>query len=349
MTISGRCPLDQGARTPLHQLFPLPSLPLVCAVLAAMLLLHAGVATAHAQGRSRSIPVPENDTPVAPATRQPYVPPPPPRSTPAPASEPAAPDPLQPDEDPITERYYQALEQHKKGNFAEAMALAESVYKARPATKVSILMARVAMEQSDYINARLRVSQILAAEPTNKSALVLSGDIYLRQKEFIKARASYDLAIKNDKRERKDEADPDIILKLIYTALGQKDIATASQLHRYLDQQDQFKPNYYFGKAAIAYALGKPAAADAALESGRSVYDLTVFSDYLADYMRFYPTTIPIRQKKGPTASGAEDSGSGLGQPRGTAATEIGSAGNAPAPVSPTIPTPRRPTSPTAP
>ncbi|PTY04005.1 hypothetical protein DB346_04205 [Verrucomicrobia bacterium LW23] len=286
---------------------------------------------AAAQRPSRSVVVPQDDetNTASPGSRS---------SMPGemPAMPPRQPPPsIPPDPDPINERWYQALEQYRKGNLAEAARLAESVSKARPSTKVSLLLVRIARDQNDFINARMRLVQVLDADPTNKAAHILSGDLFLRQKEYLKAKNSYETALQYAKGGK----DYDITLKLVYTTLGLKELPTANRLVKELaastestDPTEKLRPNYYFAKAAISYAMGRPTEADKTLENVRSMFETSVFYEYLAEYIWLYPTSLALRpHQAGPTAQKAEDAGDSLGKGRGAASAGL----DAPTPAAP--------------
>jgi tetratricopeptide (TPR) repeat protein len=186
--------------------------------------------------------------------------------------------------DAFTETYRTAVIAYNHGDLAAAKSGAEAAQKLKPdESRVELLLGRVALEEKDYATAEKEIKDAAASAHPPELAYEFLGDVYLRQRNFAKARDAYQNFLEAKPK------NPDGVLKLIYSELGAGNLAAAAERLLQLDPYNEVNPGYYFAKAAMAKAAGKPAASENHLQMARTMYGNRTFAQYMRTYLELYP------------------------------------------------------------
>ncbi len=198
-----------------------------------------------------------------------------------------------PAETPLTP-YQWALFCYKTGHYDDARAAIEEAERTRRGDlPTEILKARILTELGGFADGEKLLRSLLTENPVQATAngqlevQLALGDLLLRKRSFDRAAKYYSLAL------RAKPDDPDITLKLVYAKIGVSNLVEAGQYASRLKPLDPKDPyddhaSYYFAKAALAQAIGKSQEADAAIQSARTIYGITVTNRYLKTYLEVF-------------------------------------------------------------
>jgi tetratricopeptide (TPR) repeat protein len=202
-------------------------------------------------------------------------------------------------EDAFTETYRTAFIAYKNGQWEEAktqLAKAEQINAKDP--KVAMLKGRIALEEGDFTTAEKLISQALPSDGSADPGYQYLGDVYLRSRNYQKARDAYQNFLRAKPR------DPDGMLKIVYADVARNKLAEANQQAGQLDAFSDLHPGYYFAKSAIARASNKNDEAEKILQKARTLYGNQIFAEYLKNYLHIFATDKKAASGLDPTAPG---------------------------------------------
>lgn len=185
---------------------------------------------------------------------------------------------------PFLDSYRAALIAYKNGDYKTARAAAQEAQKLKANdAKLKLLEGRIALELGEFQNAEKLIKEGIAADPDYPLSYQYMGDVYLREHQYMSAIDSYQEFLRHKPK------DPDGLLKLVYCHIGRKDLSAAGQTLLQLDQFNDIHPGYYFAKAAIATATGKPVEAEKNFQTVRTMYGNDTFALFMKTYLTVFP------------------------------------------------------------
>jgi len=192
-------------------------------------------------------------------------------------------------QDNDTSPYHLALLDYKAGKFQEALDALDRAHETTPAGQeenVILLKSRILTELKRYDEGEKLLQARLKETPSAEIQVAL-GDLLLRKRSFDQAAKYYNLAL------QAKPDDPDLTLKLIYAKIGISDLVGAGQDASRLTPTDPKHPYddhaaYYFARAALAQATGKPQEAEDEIQAARTNCGITVTNHYLKIYLEFF-------------------------------------------------------------
>ncbi len=239
---------------------------------ALVLALAASSAPARAQ---QKMPVPVEDDPTAPPDLRGQ------KAAPAASAAPA------PEVDGPSSPYSEAMVAYKAGNYQQAYDALKGIDPGTQDDNFIILEARILTELKHYDDAKKLLQPIDTDPKYGTQAVIALGDLEIRRHDYSRAGKYYATA------HQARPADPDIILRQVYAAIGENDLVAAGKLASDLapfDVKNQYDDHasYYFARAALAHATGKGTDEEDAIQSARTNYGITVTNRYLGFYLRFF-------------------------------------------------------------
>lgn len=186
--------------------------------------------------------------------------------------------------------YHVALLDYKEGNYKAAGDAIDAAEKANPGDPATeILKARILTELGDFAGVKTALEGLNGnpnMTPELREAQMMAfGNMCLREHSFDEAAKFYESLLS------RKPGDPDLMLKVVYTRVGASDLLEAAKYASQLKPLDPDHPSYYFAKAALAQATGKPQEAEDDIQTARTIYGITVTNRYLKTYLEVFASS----------------------------------------------------------
>ncbi|MEM6884701.1 MAG: tetratricopeptide repeat protein [Verrucomicrobiota bacterium] len=142
------------------------------------------------------------------------------------------------------------------------------------------LKGRILSESGQSEAAMDSFQKVTELEPKRASVYYHIGQVYFKDELWSDAFGAYRHALELDP-ERKAS-----ILKMIYCLVIMENYPMAHQWLTTLDPTNDLTPDYYFARAAMAYATGTPEEYVNILRQARTIYSTQVFNRYEPELLR---------------------------------------------------------------
>jgi tetratricopeptide (TPR) repeat protein len=177
------------------------------------------------------------------------------------------------------EAYSDAYAAFRAGQLEEAMQRVDALLTAEtPAARTLELKGRILHAMGRYEDAEKFYFQALEKDPGLASVHFHLGEAAFRRAAWADALQYYSVHLREQRGSRATA------LKLVYCYVASGNLTDAAKWMQAFDPADELEPTYYFARAALARALGKPAEADEALRQARTLYGNDVFARYDGDF-----------------------------------------------------------------
>lgn len=196
--------------------------------------------------------------------------------------------------------YSEALTFLKTDQLNKALISIETSLQESKSAAAYELKGRILSELDKPEEALESMNQALQLEPERSSTYYHIGQIYFKDQQWADAYGAYRYAI---------ELDPDYknpILKMIYCLVVMENYPVAHQWLTTLDPTNDLKPDYYFARAATAYATGTAEEYISVLRQARTIYSTQVFNLYEPDLLRVIQTLKKRKNSSIPATDPAE-------------------------------------------
>jgi len=193
--------------------------------------------------------------------------------------------------------YSEALTHLKTRQFDEALATIDRSISESGSAAAYELKGRILNGLNQPEAAMESFRKVTELEPKRGSVHYYIGQVFFKENHWSEAFTAYRHALELDP-ERKNS-----ILKMVYCLVIMENYPMAHQWLTTLDPTNDLKPDYYFARAAMAYATGTPDEYISVLRQARTIYSTQVFNRYEPDLLRI----VQILKKREKEASAATE------------------------------------------
>lgn len=192
--------------------------------------------------------------------------------------------------------FQEAFVAYKAGQLEEALQRVDALLAGEtPSARTLELKGRILHAQGRYDQAEPFYFQALEKDPTLASVHFHLGEAAFRRASWADALQYYSVHLGAQRGSRATA------LKLVYCFAASENLTDAGKWMQALDPSDELEPTYYFARAALALASGKPTAAEEALRQARTIYGNDTFNRYNSDFI-FLQKHLPQPVKAAPEA-----------------------------------------------
>ena len=180
---------------------------------------------------------------------------------------------------PPSDAYSSAFAAFRAGQLEEAMQRVDAMLAAEPPVARTLeLKGRILHALGRYEDAEKFYFQAVEKDPGLTSVHFHLGEAAFRRASWADALQYYSVHLREQRGARATA------LKLVYCYVASDNLTDAAKWMQALDPTDELEPTYYFARAALARASGKPEEAAAALRQARTLYGNEVFARYEGDF-----------------------------------------------------------------
>ncbi|MEM6601790.1 MAG: tetratricopeptide repeat protein, partial [Verrucomicrobiota bacterium] len=173
--------------------------------------------------------------------------------------------------------YSEALTYLKTRQLDKALAAIDASIQSSESAAAYELKGRILHAMGRTEAAMDSFEYVTRLEPRRGSVHFYKGEVFFKAKRWSEAFHTYRHALEIEP-ERKDS-----ILKMIYCLVIMENYPMAHQWLTTLDPANDLKPDYYFARAAMAYATENPEEYVSVLRQARTIYSTQVFNRYEPD------------------------------------------------------------------
>jgi tetratricopeptide (TPR) repeat protein len=189
--------------------------------------------------------------------------------------------------------YQEALVAFKSGKTDQALQLVDAFLVKTPLPRGFELKGRILHAQGKYEEAERFYFTALEKDPE-----LVSPHFYLGEAAFkLKAWSESIQYFRYHLSKAKDSKDS--ILKMIYAYIATGNFPEAARWTTALDPVDEFRPCYYFARAAMAFSSGKQKDYAETLQQARTIYGNDIFNTYEPDLL-FLLKSLPKSEAAAP-------------------------------------------------
>ena len=180
----------------------------------------------------------------------------------------------------LEDSYQAAFAVFKAGRLDEALQRVDALLIKSPAEARTLeLKGRVFLAQGKYKEAQDFFFNAVDKSPDLHTCHYFLGEAAFGQTHWGEAVQYYKIYLS------KVPAGKQAVLKMIYCFLATRNLTDAAKWITTLDPVDELHPYYYFARAALASATGKPGESQEVLQQARTIYGNDVYRDYEPDLL----------------------------------------------------------------
>lgn len=185
--------------------------------------------------------------------------------------------------------YSEAFAAFRAGQLEEAAQRVDALLaQPAPPARVLELKGRILHARGQFEEAQIFYFRALETDPALASVHFHLGEAAFRRAAWADALQYYSVHLREQRGSRPTA------LKMVYCHSITGNLTEAARWMQALDPRDELDPSYYFGRAALARASGKPAEAAEALRQARTIYGNDTYLRHESDYLfllRHLPAT----------------------------------------------------------
>lgn len=199
---------------------------------------------------------------------------------------------------PPADAYSSAFAAFRAGQLEEAMQRVDALLAAEPPVARTLeLKGRILHALGRFEDAEKFYFQALEKDPGLASVHFHLGEAAFRRASWADALQYYSVHLREQRGSRATA------LKLVYCYVASDNLTDAAKWMQAFDPADELEPTYYFARAALARAAGKPAEADEALRQARTLYGNEVYARYDGDFAFLTRRMTPAQRAPAPGAA----------------------------------------------
>jgi tetratricopeptide (TPR) repeat protein len=176
--------------------------------------------------------------------------------------------------------YSEAITYYQTGKLDLALQSIDSALVEQDNAAAHELKGRIYAKMSKPALALQQFERVIELDPKRGSVHYFIGEVFFEQERWSEAFGAYRYALELDSEYRA------AILKMIYCQIIMENYPIAHRWLTTLDPTNDLKPDYYFARAAMAFATDTPDQYVSALRQARTIYSTQVFNRYEPDLLR---------------------------------------------------------------